>query len=105
LEKNRGILQIAGIDARNSPLGRIVTSSPVQIRLLSTSAATPSWDILCGHILALSAMNWRGLNADSSVVTISYPRVVAEFFGRFEEAGFDVSALKDVAVMKRPWFL
>lgn len=105
LERNRGILQITGIDPRTSPLGRIVTSPPMQIRLLSTSASAPSWDVLCGHILALSAMNWRGFNADSSVVTVSYPRAVAEFFGRFEEAGFDVGALKDVGVMKRPWFL
>jgi hypothetical protein len=105
LDKHRGLLQVAGIDAKNSPLGRVVTSAPLQVRLVTSSSTTPSWDVLCSHILALSAMNWRGLNADSSVVTLSYPRVVAEFFGRFEEAGFDVSALGGVDVMKRPWFL
>jgi len=104
-DKRRGLLQVAGIDAKNSPLGRVVTSPPLQVRLITSSSTTPSWDVLCSHILALSAMNWRGLNADSSVVTLSYPRVVAEFFGRFEEAGFDVSALGGVDVMKRPWFL
>ncbi len=104
LSATRGLLQVTGFDPTEHTFGKVI-KHPLHIKLLEFSETAPSFDELCGHVLALCAVNWRGLNADASPATTRYPELVAELLGRFNEAGFDVSQLRGLEVMNRPWFL
>jgi hypothetical protein len=105
LGSHRAMLQISGQDPDGSAFGRIVNSGPWHINRLYESANAPPLDVLCTHILALSAMNWASLNAEASPVTIKYPAELAELLGRFAEAGFDLGELRDLSVLRRVWFI
>ena len=105
LSPYRAILQVAGRDTRSQSVGRIIGSEPLQVRRERATEGAPTFESLCTHIIALSAMNWRGLNAEASPVSIEYPRQVARLLGRFDRAGFDVGALRGVPNMSRAWFL
>lgn len=105
LGDKRAILQVNGVTREGRSVGRAGAGEPWQIKLLVKSDGAPSFANLCTHTLALSGMNWRGLNAQETPVSIAYPERAAELLARFAEAGFDVSSLKDAKVMKRVWFL
>lgn len=105
LASHRAILQIAGYDPMDQFVGKRVTTRPWHVTQLMASASAPHLSVLCCHILALAAMNWRGLNAEASPVSVQYPALVADLLGRFGEAGFDVGTLCDLSVMERTWFI
>jgi hypothetical protein len=105
LGDRRAILQVNGVTKEGRTVGRAGVGEPWQIRLLAQSNGAPSFSTLCTHILALSGMNWRGLNAHETPVSIEYPERAAELLARFAEAGLDVAQLKESKVMRRVWFL
>ena len=74
-------------------------------QLLLASDTAPPFDTLCGNILALSAMGWSSFNAEAAPVTMKYPGQVAELLGRFSEAEYDVSELRDSQIFRRVWFI
>ncbi|MHB8619954.1 MAG: Piwi domain-containing protein [Chloroflexota bacterium] len=105
LASHRAVLQISGQDAAVPVAGKTVNAGPWQITRLQQSPGAPPFDVLCNHVLALSAMNWSGLNTEASPVTIKYPGELAERLGRFVAAGFNVDELRGLSVLKRAWFL
>lgn len=104
LAGHRALLQITGQDPNDNVIGR-TSYQPLHVSLLRASANALPFEVLCQHVLALSAMNWRGFNAEAVPVSLEYPRLVAELLGRFSSAGFDPCALASSSVLERPWFL
>ncbi len=105
LAGHRALLQIPGKEPDVSGFGRVVNAGPWHVTRLAYSPGAPPLDVLCANILALSAMNWSGLNAEAAPVTIRYPGKVSELLGRFVEAGFDVAQLQQASIFRRAWFI
>lgn len=101
----RAILQVAGREDRGQSVGRIIGSEPLQVRSERATSGAPPFTDLCAQIVGLSSMNWRGLNAEATPVSMEYPREVASLLGRFDHAGLDIEALRDVPSLSRAWFL
>lgn len=101
----RAILQVAGREDRGQAVGRIIGSEPLQVRRERATDDAPPLAELCAQVVGLSSMNWRGLNAEATPVSSEYPREVASLLGRFDRAGLDIAALRDVPNLSRAWFL
>jgi hypothetical protein len=104
LASHRALLQITGLDPGDQAFGKRIPG-PWHVTRLHASQDAPPLATLCGHVLAMAAMNWRGLNAEASPVSVHYPEDMAELLARFADAGFDISELRDLPVMNRPWFI
>lgn len=105
LAGHRALLQVAGRDPTQRTVGKTVIGGPWQVTKVRSSEDAPPFDVLCGNVLDLAAMNWRGLNAEASPVSVGYSQAVATILGRFAQAGFDVSRLQNLSVLKRVWFI
>ena len=105
LTPHRAILQVAGRDPSGRSVGRVIASEPLQVRREYATDDAPGFPSLCTQVVALSSMNWRGLNAEASPVSIQYPRRVADILAHFDQAGFDLRKLRDVPSLSRAWFL
>jgi hypothetical protein len=105
LAGHRALLQIGGQEPSDRAVGKHVVASPWHVTLTKQSPNAPSFHTLCCNVLALGAMNWRGLNAEATPVSMEYPAEVAELLGRFEEAGFPASELNGRSIMRRVWFI
>lgn len=49
----------------------------------------------------LSGANWRGFNAKSMPISVYYAKIIAKFYSKFDELGFERVNLNNV----KPWFL
>lgn len=103
IERQRAVLQLTG--RKDDVIGGATEASPWTVRVLSQMGNSPPLQDLCDHIFALSYMNWRGINAVATPVSVEYPRQIAELMARFAEAGFNVDELRGKPILERPWFL
>lgn len=103
LQRDRAVLQLTG--KRENVVGGLTEAPPWSVRIDSQMGNSPPLRELCEHVFALSYMNWRGINAMATPVTIEYPRHIAELMARFAEAGFNIEELRGKEILEKPWFL
>lgn len=103
LDRDRAVLQLTG--RKEDVVGGATEASPWTVRIISQMGTSPPLRDLCDHVFALSYMNWRGINAIATPVSIEYPRLIADLMARFAEAEFDVSKITGQQILERPWFL
>lgn len=103
LQRDRAVLQLTG--RRDNVVGGHTEAPPWSVRIDSQMGNSPPLRELCEHVFALSYMNWRGINAMATPVTIEYPRHIAGLMARFTEAGFNIEELRGQSILEKPWFL
>lgn len=76
---------------------------PVHVRVLYPQQPLPEADVkrVLQDAMNIAGTNWRGFNAKSMPISIYYAKLIAEYYGRFDEAGLEDIQLESIA----PWFL
>lgn len=76
---------------------------PVHVQVLFPTANAPD-DTINRYLqdsLNIAGANWRGFNAKSIPISIYYAKLIADYYGRFQELGLEDIELEEIT----PWFL
>jgi hypothetical protein len=76
---------------------------PVHVQVLFPTANVPD-DTINRYLqdsLNIAGANWRGFNAKSTPISVYYAKLIADYYGRFQELGLEDIELEEIT----PWFL
>lgn len=91
-----------GLNQQNPIVGRR-PERPVHVRLLFPMKGITD-DTLYRYLqdaVNIAGANWRGFNGKSMPVSVYYAKLIAEYYGRFQELGLSDIKLEEIT----PWFL
>ncbi len=76
---------------------------PVHVQVLFPTSNVPD-DTINRYLqdsLNIAGTNWRGFNAKSTPISVYYAKLIADYYGRFQELGLEDIELEEIT----PWFL
>jgi hypothetical protein len=92
-----------GLNQRNPTVARC-PERPVHIQVLFPTTTHVSDDTLNRYLqdaVNIAGANWRGFNARSMPISVYYAKLIADYYGHFQELGLADIELQDII----PWFL
>lgn len=96
------LLWFDGLNQRNPTVARS-PERPVHVRVLFPTTPVPD-DTLNRYLqdaVNIAGANWRGFNGKSMPISVYYAKLIADYYGHFQELGLDDIKLEEIT----PWFL